>query len=170
MRLDGHDGCTWAGIMRTLPSTLLLSSLLLAFSASGCSSDGDREPRQLLPISSDPTFVLYVSNQSFDLDPVDIEVRLDGELALEGDFLVEGQHSWHTFDFDLAPGTHELRAVTRAGDTVAVEEIEIDDAPSYGVLNFWYYEPGRDYPEPYGPGFSFDQLDEPPVFGVSPAR
>jgi hypothetical protein len=146
--------------MRSLSSTLLLSSLLLASSA-GCSGgDGGPEPRQLLPVSTEPNFVLYVSNQSFDLDPVDIEVRLDGELALEGDFLVEGQHSWHTFDFDLAPGTHELRAVTLAGETVAVEEIEIADGTRYGVLNFWYYESG----EAYGPSFGFDLFSEPPAF------
>lgn len=151
--------------MRIAHSTLFLSSLLLALSAA-CSGGGDGglEPRQLTPTATDPTFVLYVSNQSFDLDPVDIEVLLDGEPAVEGDFLVEGQHSWHTFSFELAPGAHELRAATLAGDSIAVETIEMGQEPRYGVLNFWFYEPGHDYPEAYGPTFSFELFSEPPVF------
>ena len=151
--------------MRILSSTLLVSGLFLVLSA-GCSSDGDDglEPRQLMPTATNPTFVLYVSNQSFDIDPVDIEVLLDGQRAVEGDFLVEGQHSWHTFSFELAPGTHELRAVTRAGDSIAVETIEMGQEPSYSVLDFWFYEPGHSYPEAYGPTFSFELLSEPPVF------
>ena len=131
---------------------------------------GCRAPHQILPVASPPTFILYVSNQSFDLDPVDIEVRLDGQLAVEGDFLVEGQHSWHTFSFDLSPGTHELRAVTLAGDSVAVETIEMAEEPRYAVLDFWFYEPGHDYPEAYGPSFSVSLFDEPPVFALTSAR
>lgn len=151
--------------MRILPSTLLLSSLLVAITT-GCSGAGDDglEPRQLVPAATDPTFVLYVSNQSFDIDPVDIEVLLDGQRAVEGDFLVEGQHSWHTFSFELAPGAHELRAVTVGGESIAVETIEVGEEPRYGVLDFWYYEPGHDYPEAYGPTFSFELFSEPPVF------
>ncbi|HTE50011.1 MAG TPA: hypothetical protein VK698_04005 [Kofleriaceae bacterium] len=150
--------------MRSPASTLLITmtGLALLASAPGC-SDSEEAPRQVLPVSTSPNFVLYVSNQSFDLDPVDIEVRLDGELAVEGDFLVEGQHSWHTFDFELAPGSHELRAVTRAGETVLSETVEIADRERYGVLDFWYYPPGSSS-EPYGPAFSFDLFDEPPVF------
>ena len=40
----------------------------------------------------------YVSNQSFDLDPVDIDVYVDDVKLITGDFLVEGQHSWHAYD------------------------------------------------------------------------
>lgn len=149
--------------MRILSSTILLSSLLVM--SAGCSSDGDDglEPRQLLPVATDPTFVLYVSNQSFEIDPVDIEIHLDGELAVEGDFLVEGQHSWHTFDFRLAPGAHEVRAVSRAGTTEYVQTIELPEGDRYGVLDFWYYGE-ESSSEAYGPTFSFQLFSEPPVF------
>ena len=152
--------------LATMPAlrSPLLASLLLA-SAAGCSSAGDQEPRQRLPVATDPTFVLYISNQSFELDPVDIEARLDGEIAVQGDFLVEGQHSWHTFDFDLAPGSHELRAVTQTGAVDHVWTFEIPEGARYGVLDFWYY--GEDSSsEPYGPAFSFDLFDEPPIFAA----
>lgn len=151
--------------------------LLLALSVPACATDSDgpipdrrsrgreqsggaREPSQRLPVPAEPNFVLYVSNQSFELDPVDIEVTLDGELAVEGDFLVEGQHSWHMFKFKLRPGPRTLRVASEVGDTRLTETIEIAGATRYAVINFWYYG-GH---EPYGPAFSLDLYDVPPGF------
>jgi hypothetical protein len=151
--------------------------LVLALSLSGCITDGEgpapqrgnqgretggeaEEPRQLLPVPTQPNFVLYVSNQSFEIDPVDIDVFVDGELAVEGDFLVGSQHTWHMFEFELAPGEHTIRAVTSAGDTRLSDTVDITDQTRYAVVNFWYYE-GH---EPYGPTFSLNLFDDPPGF------
>lgn len=149
--------------------------LVLALSLTGCITDGEgpargrrgnegrggeEEPRQLLPVPTEPNFVLYVSNQSFEIDPVDIDIEVDGELAVEGDFLVGSQHTWHMFEFELAPGPHTLRAVTRAGDSRLSETIEVTAETRYAVVNFWYYG-GH---EPYGPTFSLNLFDDPPAF------
>jgi hypothetical protein len=150
--------------------------LLVALSVPACAQDdplpGDpsggegtsasREPRQLPPVSPEPNFVLFVSNQSFDLDPVDIQISVDGELVVEGDFLVGSQHSWHEFGLELEPGTHTIRAVSEAGDTEREDAIELPAEVRYAVINFWYYETGS--PEPYGPTFSFDLFEDPPGF------
>jgi hypothetical protein len=119
-------------------------------------------PRQVMPVPAEPDFVLFVSNQSFDLDPVDIQVFVDDELAVEGDFLVESQHSWHMFELELTPGPHTIRAVSEAGETERVDSIELPEQVRYAVINFWFYEAGS--PEPYGPTFSFDLFEEPPGF------
>jgi hypothetical protein len=140
----------------------LLLSLALALALAAACDAPIEEPTQQPPaVSIDKAnLTLYVSNQSFEIDPVDIQVEIDGKLAVSGDFLVEGQHSWHQFPFALSPGEHELRMSSSAGPT-RTEAIVIDD-PRYAVINFWFY-PEEHY-EPYGPEISLDLFDEPPVF------
>ena len=154
----------------------LILPLLLAISVPGCAADDSLprsrrggsevqeplEPRQLPPVPTEPNFVLYVSNQSFDIDPVDIDIYIDDELTVEGDFLVGTQHSWHQFEIELSPGEHTIRAVTSAGDTERTDTIEIPEEKRYAVVNFWYY-PESDT-EPFGPTFSFDLFEDPPGF------
>ena len=157
-------------------STGLLPLALAMITVPACAGDDSRshgrrggpergeplEPRQLSPAPAEPSFVLFVSNQSFDIDPVDIGIFVDDELAIEGDFLVGSQHSWHRFDLDLGPGKHTVRAMTSAGDTELVETVDLPEAIRYAVINFWYY-PASDT-ESYGPTFSFDVFEDPPGF------
>jgi hypothetical protein len=150
-------------MMRARASVLVLAIPLVPL-AGACTQDHD-PPRQVLPLPADPNFSLYVSNQSFDIDPVDVQVSFDGQLALTGDFLVEGQHSWHRFDFKLAPGSHEMRSTTDAGGVEEIAPFDTTAAPRYGVLAFWFYPPGSEGGvDPTPPQFSFDVLDEPPLF------
>jgi hypothetical protein len=135
-----------------------LFTCVIAMTACGASSD---EPQQFLPPPPQPSFTLLVSNQSFDLDPVDITVRLDDQLAVAGDFQVEGQHTWIPFELGVTPGTHTLSAVTAAGDVELSMPFTMDDR-KWGVLMFWYYEAGS--PEPTPPQFTFQVLDEQPQF------
>lgn len=137
--------------------SLLASALLLA----ACTDGSTEAPRQHLPRPEDPSLTLFVSNQSFDLPRVDIEIRLDGQLAVTGDFDVEGQHTWIRFDFDLAPGPHQLRVVSEAGEATLEREFDLDDR-KWGVVDFWYYAAGS--PEPTPKQFSFQLLDEEPQF------
>lgn len=117
-------------------------------------------PKQHTNIPQDPTFTLLVSNQSFDLDPVDIEVKIDGRLAVTGDFVVGNQHTWVKFDFDLGAGNHTLTAKSRDGG-VDLEKPFVMNDRKWGVLNFWYYASG---PEPTPEQFSFSVSDEQPAF------
>lgn len=140
--------------MKIQQTVLVLASLALA----ACSVEVT-EPRQLPQRVEGGNFTLYVSNQSFAIDPVDIDVYLDDTLVVVGDFEVGSQHSWYEFDFALTPGAHTLRAVTRAGKAELEETFEIE-AKRYGVLDFWYYPDGETTPRQ----FSFDLYDQPPSF------
>jgi hypothetical protein len=142
---------------------MTLRFLPVIFLLAACSDHTAEEPRQLFGPSDDPNFVLYVSNQSFDIDPVDIEVRIDGNLAVEGDFLVGSQHSWHQFPFALPPGSHGLSAETAAGDVALSDIFEVASSARYAVLDFWYYPPGSGS-EVTPPQFSLYYSDEPPQF------
>ena len=156
-----------AGGMRV---TCLLVSILFTMAACdsrcepndrGTSTCSLSPPQQHLPVPANPTFTLFVSNQSFDLDPVDIEIELDDQLAVTGNFEVGSQHSWFEFEFALASGNHEIRVTTADADTALDKPFEISGR-KYGVVNFWYYEAGS--PEPTPPQFSFTVSDDRPVF------
>lgn len=151
--------------MTSLSSTIPL--FLLAALAAGCDSPSARrlgEPQQHLELPEVANLTLYVSNQSFDIDPVDIAIYVDDDLAVTGDFLVEGQHSWHVFDLALEPGNHVLRAVSEVADVEQVTPIAIDDASLHAVINFWYYPDGVSYPEPTPPQFSVTLSEAEPGF------
>lgn len=104
-------------------------------------------------INGTETLHLYVSNQSFEIDPVDIEVYIDDQPVICDDFFVEGQHNWILHDLRLAPGDHSLRAVGHDGKTTLEETFRID-GEKWAVVDFWFY-PGE--PEE----FSFFIQDAP---------
>jgi hypothetical protein len=148
---------------------LLLTVLLVTVSGcdsrcppeeSGTPACGRAIPKQHLPVPVAPTLTLYVSNQSFELDPVDIRIDLDDQLAISGEFLVEGQHTWVKFDFDVAPGSHTIHVTTTAANAELTMPFPMDDR-KYGVVSFWYYP---DRPEPTPAQFSFSLHDDPPAF------
>lgn len=108
-------------------------------------------------------FHFYVSNQSFDLDPVDIDVYVDGIKLITGDFLVQGQHTWVRFDFTAEAGKpHTVRAVTKKGGVDKSEVVQVPTAGRWVVVNFWYYGPKHYEPTPQS--FSIDASDEEPGF------
>ena len=86
-------------------------------------------------------FVLYVSDQSFALDRVDITIRIDGRVAVADEFTVGNEHNWHEYRFRLPPGLHRLSAVSRDGRARLEGSFRIKDR-LYGVVDYWY-SPGN---------------------------
>lgn len=100
---------------------------------------------------------LWISNQSFDDDPIHITVWIDGVLAVDEPFEALDQHNWIAFDLlGLEPGEHILEAKSGTGVSLSAELTVVADAPRWAVLDYWFY-PGE------GPGrhFTFDQSDRP---------
>jgi hypothetical protein len=120
--------------------------------------DDHTEPHQVIPPPTTPNFTLYVSNQSFESSVVDIEVHLDGEPAVIGDFAVGSQHTWIPFYFRLNAGEHIVRSATHQGARLVelVSSVTVTDEHDYGVLSFWT---GRE-----GGYFVFDTMDDNPAF------
>ncbi len=81
-------------------------------------------------------FVLFVSNQSNQTNPVDITIYLDGRLAVNQDFLVGSGHNIVRFQFQLDPGTHTLRSITTRGQSDATATFDLPSTP-WGVVDFW---------------------------------
>ena len=68
---------------------------------------------------------VYVSNQSFDRDTVDIRVLIDGRPAVDDDFAVLNQHNWVEFRFSLDDGRHLIYAESLDGEAILEEHFEV---------------------------------------------
>ncbi|MFH2072773.1 MAG: hypothetical protein ABIJ75_07990 [Actinomycetota bacterium] len=101
---------------------------------------------------------LYVSNQSFEIDPVGIEIYIDGELEISQEFEVLGQHNWILFEFEIAEGPHEIRAVALNAEADLEESFEVAEE-TWAVIDFWGTEADD------GPFFRWLVQTEPVGFG-----
>lgn len=110
--------------------------LLLIGTGGGCSRVSLDVP-ELSPVR-DGNVTLYVSNQSFADDTVDIKVLIDGKVVVHDNFEVKNQHAWHTFTFQLEPGKHTLQAHARSDSVVLKTDFELPVEKRWAVLNYWY--------------------------------
>ena len=108
-------------------------------------------------------FILYVSNQSPAIDPVDIKIDIDGKKAVDQDFYVEDGHNWRQFQFSLPKGTHQLRVKSVKGSATLETEFEIKDK-HWAVIDYWYYPEVTGGAGPTPKQFTFDIKDEPIYF------
>ncbi|MEX1230464.1 MAG: hypothetical protein WEB58_09495 [Planctomycetaceae bacterium] len=97
-------------------------------------------------------FMLYVSNQSFEINPVDVRVTIDGELVVSDDFRVGTQHTFVPFTLSLSEERHQVHIWSEKGDAELSKEFELKDH-DVGVITFWYYPKSHYTPTP--PKFDF---------------
>jgi hypothetical protein len=85
---------------------------------------------------------LYVANQSFDVNPVDIKVTVDGVTVAAGAFYAGHGHSWRRYDVRLAAGRHVLRALTRKGGAALKREFAVT-GPRWAAVAYRNASPSR---------------------------
>ena len=85
---------------------------------------------------------LYVANQSFDVNPVDIKITIDGKKVAAGTFLAGEGRSWRRYDVRLAPGRHVLRALTRKGGAALKREFDVT-GPRWAAVAYRNVSPSR---------------------------
>jgi hypothetical protein len=138
--------------------TLVLATLALG----GCGRATDKSP----PVAQGPpaleqaengNFTLYVSNQSFERDNVDIAILIDGRPAVDDDFDVGNQHNWIEFRFELADGEHTLRVDSLGGDAVLEKRFEVK-GKRWAVVDYWCCN------DPREPKFTFRVSAQPLAF------
>lgn len=137
---------------------LLLSALSLA---SCQSSEGDPNGRPEAGAADaaaqeDANLVLYVTNQSFAMSPVDIRVAIDGDVVVDQSFDVGSQHTFVRFPLEVDAGEHEIVASARGGEVTARETFTID-RKLWGVVEFWYYPPDASVPTPPSVNIRFSE-------------
>jgi hypothetical protein len=149
----------WATWGLRLPDSALVAALTVVADGTGGWDASharycDIRPPEPVP----PPLTLYVSNQSFDDPSVDITVTIDGRVVVDEEFDVEGQHNWKTFELDLGPGEHTLRAESSTGAVHEAVFVLPEGEPRWAVLdNWWYPEEGERH-------FTFSIHDEPVGF------
>jgi hypothetical protein len=99
-------------------------------------------------------FILYVSDQSAVITPVDIQVHIDNHLAVDDTFVAEDFHNWIEYRFQLEQGRHTITAISKKGNAVLEEDFEVVGT-HWAVIDFWS-DPKKH--------FSFDIKDEPIYF------
>jgi len=84
---------------------------------------------------------LVVSNQSFDIDPVDIEISIDGQVIAQDEFYVQGdqlpQHNWQQYHLRLNDGLHSLVVKSEKGQAEQQAKFAVAGAHSCTIA-FWY--------------------------------
>lgn len=127
----------------------LKCSAMLSLWLMGCESnsreplktvDETRAPR-LMP-NPDGNFVLYVSNQSAARALVDIEIRIDGRLAVGGDFDAGDRHHHDVFIFQLEKGEHVIHAGSRKGSATVEKRFTIKNK-HWGSISYFFSAGGK---------------------------
>ena len=154
---------------------------LLALGPAACIDDDppvdENGPKQHLPRATAPDLTVFVANKSLDKTTLDIQVRINDQLAISGDFNVFRQvdehgegcgvamsetilHNWYQFDFALPWGTpHKIEVIS--SDSVATNTQEVTLAyggPKFALVQY-NYDATIDLPE----GFAFETAVEPPA-------
>ena len=153
--------------MKGRVATLMFLSLLLF--AVGCGSSTSSGETSLAPESEralldpDGNIVLYVINRSPEIDPVDIEIRIDGRLACQQAFEMNSMlpDTGETFVLQLSDGQHVLSAESINGEA-ALETSFTVTGKHWAVLDYEYAPTTAHPPEPRQ--LRFIMRDEPILF------
>jgi hypothetical protein len=145
--------------MKLICQSLMVIFLLLS---AGCAKPqppqqtGDLPPLPKVTSSLlDPkgVFTLFISNQSFAVDPVDVHVEIDGEIVVRDYFRVGTQHTFVPFQMNLTQGKHKIKIWSERGKAELTQEFDLRDQ-DIGVVEFWYYPDSHYDPTPRSFSFS----------------
>jgi len=107
-------------------------------------ADPKLTPVQSNLLNPNGNLTLFVSNQSFDITPVDIRVEIDGEVVVHEYFEVGNQHNWKTFRLKLSPGQHDLSVRSRKGRAWLSRTFTIQRR-HWAVIDYWHDSDRRWY-------------------------
>lgn len=96
----------------------------------------------MLPQDEQGNLSLLISNQSYYINPVDIKVSIDCEVAVREEFDVQGnqlpQHNWQQFRFKLENGKHTIAISSVKGDANFESTFEVTGF-HIATIAYWYY-------------------------------
>ncbi|MFC1505778.1 hypothetical protein ACFLQ6_01765 [Thermoproteota archaeon] len=85
--------------------------------------------------------ILFASNQSLEINVVDIEILIDGKIAVKSEFAVAGnqlpQHNWRQFRFQLERGIHSIVISSKKGNARLEREFRVSGSHT-AYIAYWY--------------------------------
>ena len=82
-----------------------------------------------------------ISNQSIGINPVDIKILIDGQVAIQGHFDVKGdqlsQHNWQKYRFQLKGGKHTIFISSVKGEALLDGNFEVTGSHTV-IIAYWY--------------------------------
>ena len=81
-------------------------------------------------------FVLYVTNQSVNVPLVDVEVYIDGRLAVNQGFETHSGHTFIRFEYNIEAGTHTIRVRSKYVPEFQSKDFTLSTTP-FVVVAFW---------------------------------
>ncbi len=92
-------------------------------------------------------FVLFVSNQSQEIDPVDLKVSIDGQVLVDKDFEAQGGHNYDRLVLRLSPGTHTVIVCSEKGGAGLERSFEVVDKHTL-FIDYFYHSGAHGTPTP----------------------
>ena len=136
--------------------------ILICLFLTGCNDFSDNTNTEIQELSEDKNgnFILYVSNQSFAINPIDIKIYIDDMIAVNEEFDVGIQHTWKPFQFNLPTGTHKIKIESVIGNSILEKNFDIIDNKHWALAQYWYYPENSGGADLAPKHFSFDIKNE----------
>ncbi|MEO3744565.1 hypothetical protein [Plantactinospora sp. B5E13] len=125
-------GCTGSGTP-TAPA----AGVEVSGSATPSAQPGPTPPALRIVEKEQADLHLWVSNQSFEDDPVTVTVRIDDTVVVDQPFEVGSQHNWILFPIEAPPGPHVLTAVSGTGAETRQSFTLPGAERRYAVVDYW---------------------------------
>jgi Rap1a immunity proteins len=134
---SGAEGLVRSALAETFPCEVpLFTERAKEFAGSKISNVSSKM------LDPDGAFTLYVNSQSHKIDPVDVQVEIDGELVISDDFSHDecgiGGHCFRPFKLSLPKGRHRIHVWSKKGATEMMRKFDIQDH-DVGVVIYWYH-------------------------------
>ena len=115
--------------------------LIISFTTLFIISNFSISEMRMQPQDEKYNITLLVSNQSIDINPVDIEIRIDNRLAVHANFDSSGvqpsQHNWESFHFQLENGDHTIVISSEKGEARLEKTFEVNSVHTVTIA-YWY--------------------------------
>ena len=149
-------------VLKIAFAIMLLISVVDNF---GCRDDLRLPPVDKSLGSDDGNFTLYVSDTSTVVNRLDIQIMIDGKVAVARYFDVRPRmHSRpKRFVLSLPKGDHTIEMRSDQECVSLKESLTVSDK-HWARVTFWRYPEGNYGPLPAPKGFSFQIGDEPIIF------
>ncbi len=110
-------------------------------------------------ITQEYDFIFYISNQTDEINPVQIRVYIDGEMMVNDSFYVENYHNWTRYSKSLSFRIHVIKVV-RDKNFSQNTKVFLMHSKQWAVIDFWH-EQARCEKKNF---FTIDMMNTQPKF------